>query len=355
GGLASLLGSSSRTSRAAETAPPTRVVFFVTAHGHTPNSWVMPVPGGSTTDVAERALTPLAVDEFSTLLQPLHPFRDRLLVVEGLANTINLVNLAEATASGNDNNNHSLAVAGLLTGDRVKQTPGAPCTGGARSIDQELAQRLIAPGRFGSRVYGYDYTPNLTVAPFSFLGSAQSSPIVASPQVAYDDLLGIYVPPPSTEPQTRAQLINSLRPSVLDSVAREYEFLAPRLDTAGRQRLDAHRQLVRELETSLGAGPSAVCDTSFDNTGHETSQFMRLIKMRSRAISRASSPSSRPCRRPPRSAIPPRTPCIATSTNRSPVAARVARSTTRPPSKRSSISACSTRTTSPICSSSSIP
>ncbi len=280
GGLASLLPGSRRVLRAAEpAAPPTRVVFFVTAHGHTPTSWNMPIPGSSTSEVAERALTPLAVDEMSAILQPLHPFRDRLLVVEGLANTVNLANLADATASGGDNNNHSLAVAGLLTANRVRQTPGSPCTGGARSIDQELATRLTAPGRFGSRVYGYDYTPNLTVAPFSFLGPAQASPKVASPAVAYQDLLGNYVPPPTGETPTRAQVINSLRPSVLDTVGREYEFLAPRLDNAGRERLESHRALVRDLESSLGAGPSAVCDTTFDASGHEVEQFMRLVRM----------------------------------------------------------------------------
>jgi hypothetical protein len=279
GGLASLFSGSSRPSRAAEPAAPLRVVFFVTAHGHTPNSWTMPIPEGSSTEVAERPLAPLAQDELSTLLQPLHAHRDRLLVVEGLANTINLANLAEATASGLDINNHSLAVAGLLTANKVRQTPGQPCTGGARSIDQELAQRLIAPGRFGSRVYGYDYTPNLTVAPFSFLGAAQASPIVASPQVAYQDLLGGYIPAPNGEPLTRAQLLNSFRPSVLDSVAHEYELLAPRLDAAGRERLDAHRTLIRELETNLSGAPSTVCDTSFEATDHEVSQFMRLIRM----------------------------------------------------------------------------
>lgn len=265
GGLATLLRGSSRAAEPA--APPARVVFFVTAHGHTPSSWMMPNAG---------ELAPLTVDELSPLLAPLHPYRDRLLVLEGLANTVNLANLAEATATGGDINNHSLAVAGLLTANKVKQTPGSPCTGGARSIDQLLAQRFAAPGRFGSRVYGYDYTPNGIVAPFSFLGPAQPSPIVASPQVAYQDLLGYSAPPPGETP-TRAQKINALRPSVLDAVGREYEALAPRLDAAGRERLDSHRQLVRDLEINLGT--TRTCDTAFDASGHEVTQFMRLIRM----------------------------------------------------------------------------
>ena len=281
GGLASLVTlGATRRSRAADPAPPPkRVIYFVTAHGHTPPSWMMPVPGGSDLAFSERPLTPVPRAELSAVLQPLHPFRDRLLVVEGLSNTVNLANIAEAWRDHTDPNNHSIAVAGLLTTNRVRQQQGVPCTGGARSIDQELALRTAAPGRFGSRVYGFDYVPNLTVAPFSFLGPGQSSPIVSAPDVAYQDLLGGYVPPPSGQPPGRAQVIASLRPSVLDLVAREYEFLGARLESDARLRLDAHRQLIRELELSLGAGPSALCDTSFAATGQKVTQFMRLIRL----------------------------------------------------------------------------
>ncbi len=280
GGLASLVTlGASRRSRAADPAPPPkRVVFFVTAHGHTPSSWMMPVPGDPA-QVCERPLTPMLREELAVMLQPLHPFRDRLLVLEGLSNTVNLANIVEAWRDHTDPNNHSIAVAGLLTGNRVRQQQGVPCTGGARSIDQELAVRTAAPGRFGSRVYGFDYVPNLTVAPFSFLGPGQSTPSVSAPEVAYQDLLGGYVPPPTGQAPLRAQVIASLRPSVLDLVGREYEFLGARLDGEGRERLEAHRALVRDLELSLGAGPSALCDTSFAATGHKVTQFMRLIRL----------------------------------------------------------------------------
>ena len=137
-----------------------------------------------------------------------------------------------------------------------------------RSIEQVLALRTSGPGRFGSRVYGFDYVPNLTVAPFSFLGPGQASPVVSDPRTAFDDLMGIYVSPlPGGGTPDRAQLLGSKRPSVLDLVAREYELLAPRLDATGRQRLDDHRALVRDLELRLNAGPSVACDTSFTATG----------------------------------------------------------------------------------------
>jgi hypothetical protein len=84
---------------------------------------------------------------------------------------------------------------------------------------------------------------------------------------------------------SRAALLDSLRPSVLDATAREYNLLAPLLDSDGRQKLDQHRDLVRELEQSLGAiGPAPKCDTTFNGTTDGTTattvrQFMQLVRM----------------------------------------------------------------------------
>jgi hypothetical protein len=79
------------------------------------------------------------------------------------------VNIAEVMAAGTgDLNNHQVGVADVLTGGIALQQPGTYCTGGARTLDQELAVRGSAPGRFDSRVYGFDYIPNSVVSPFSY-------------------------------------------------------------------------------------------------------------------------------------------------------------------------------------------
>lgn len=271
--------SSAPTARADGAAPPKRIVFFVTPHGLVPKSWMMPIAGGPTDAFAERPLSGLAQADFSEVLRPLHPFRDRLMPIEGLSHTSVLADIAEITRTGGDLNNHSVGVAHLLTGTRALQRGGSPCSGGARSLDQELALRTGAPGRFGSRVYGYDYIPNATVAPFSFLGPGQATPVVADPKTAFDDLMGYYVPVQKGEPRTREALMASMRPSVLNTAAREYELLAPRLDAEGQKKLADHRDLVRQLEASLGAGVSANCDPTFTSTGQSVTQFMRLIRL----------------------------------------------------------------------------
>lgn len=268
----------SPVARAGPTTPPSRIVFYVQPHGHIPNAWNMDVPGGPTDQLAERSLLDLTPADMSPTLRALHPFRDRLLAVEGLSHTSALYDIAEVMRTSGDLNNHQVGVADVLTGTRALQRQGTYCTGGARSLDQELATRLAAPGRFDSRVYGFDYIPNSIVSPFSYLGPGQATPMVSSPSTAFQDLLG-YVAPTGPS-KTREELLRSMRPSVLDSVAREYELLAPQLGAEGRLKLEQHRNLVRELELSLGAiGPAPKCDTTFDATSHAVRQFMSLVRL----------------------------------------------------------------------------
>lgn len=267
---------SGRSASAGPVTTPSRIIFFVQPHGHIPTQWKMPIPGIPDALAGERSLFDLKPEDFSTVLRPLHPFRKRLLAIEGLSHTSVLADIAEIQRSGGDLNNHSVAVAGLLTATRALQRGGAPCSGGSRSLDQEIALRTTAVGRFGSRVYGADYVPNSTVAPFSFLGPGQASPIVGDPGAAFSDLLG-YVPFTPGDGTTREERLRRLRPSVLDTAAREYDLLAPRLGAEGKQRLEEHRNLVRELESSLLA-PSR-CAGTVDRTGHTIAQFMRLIKL----------------------------------------------------------------------------
>jgi hypothetical protein len=258
-------------------AAPARIVFFIQPHGHVPTEWTMPIPNAppAADRIAERSLESMTADEFSTVLRPLHPFRKRILAIEGLSHTSVLEDIAQIRRAGKgDLNNHNVAVAQLLTLSKALQRSNVPCTGGARSLDQELANRLKVPGRFGSRVYGYNYVPNQIVAPFSFLGAGQASPVVNDPATAFVDLLG-YLPEISATP--REEQIRKQRPSVLDTAAREYEVLAPKLNREGRRRLDDHRQLIRDLETSLLA--PVACAGKVDHAGHAVSQFMQLIKL----------------------------------------------------------------------------
>ncbi len=172
------------------------------------------------------------------------------------------------------------ALSDQLTCNPALQRTGVVCTGGARSLDQELGLPTGAPGRFGSRVYGYEYGPNAAPTPFSFLGPGQAAPIVLSLAAAFQDLLGYYKPPTTDGgAPTREERVAQLRPSVLDLAAREYDALAPQLSREGRERLANHQQLIRDLEQSLGNTSVANCDATANLSGHAVTQFMRLVHM----------------------------------------------------------------------------
>ncbi len=260
------------SARAQPMTSPTRVVFFVQPHGHVPSGWKMNVPSAPGALVSERSLTGLAESELSDVLRPLFPFRDRLLAIEGLAHTAALEDIAHLRRDGGDANNHNVAVADLLSCARAAQHPGFPCTGGAITIDQLLAQRTVGPGRFGSRVYGGDYIPNQVVAPFSFTGASQPTPVVKSPATAFLDLTGTPLPPAD-----RAARMARARVSMLDSVAEDYTAVSRTLGREARETLEAHRALVRDLELSLTMAPS--CTGALDGSLHTARQFMQLIRM----------------------------------------------------------------------------
>jgi hypothetical protein len=288
GAAAATLLDRTTVARAGGPSFPSRIVFYVQPHGHIPAAWNMPIPGAPPSDrYAEMSLLPLQPTDLCQPIQSLHPFRDRLIVIEGLSHTAALADIAAVQRAGTgDLNNHQVGVADVLSGTRALQQSGTYCTGGATTVDQVLARRLSAPGRFDSRYYGFNYIPNSVVSPFSYLGAGQATPMVSDPAAAFADLLGYTKRSTTPGPQSRADLLSSYRTSVLDTAAREYEVLAPQLDADARLKLEQHRDLVRELELSLGAiaPPAPTCDTTFDGTpdgtaGTTVRQFMSLIRM----------------------------------------------------------------------------
>ena len=67
-GAASTLISGDPLAHADGVDPPTRIVFFVTPHGHIPMAWKMAIPSGPTDAFAERSLVGLAPSEVLSLI-----------------------------------------------------------------------------------------------------------------------------------------------------------------------------------------------------------------------------------------------------------------------------------------------
>lgn len=184
-------------------------------------------------------------DDFSLprLLAPFERHRHRMTVVAGLDNFASRLNHA--------GNGHERANTTHLT--------GAPCAADDRrlasapSFDQVLADRIyddrpyrsidlaIGGGRDGTVTSGRQF-------------SAARTPLtlVASPQMALDRLF------PERD-DGGASRRRERRASVLDGALQQFGALRPRLGHADRQRLDAHAEMLRDLERRVTEEVDEVC------------------------------------------------------------------------------------------------
>jgi hypothetical protein len=254
---------------------PTRVVFFITPHGTVWNHFHMDVPGLAPTGSSSASLSTLDQSAFSEILRSLHPHRAKLSIVEGLARTgaIEYERAHVALGDDADLNRHHFGQAMLMTCVDPMQRSGTTCIGGGESIDQVIGRAAAVPGRWASRVYGYNHQH-----PYSFIAAGEASPRVDDARTAFDDILGLYTPPDAMD--TREGRIRRARASALDLAAREYDLVAGRVGAADRLKLERHAQLVRDLELSFAGGPSTVtCDPTFTAIGHAMDQFSRVTTL----------------------------------------------------------------------------
>ncbi|MGB5811493.1 MAG: DUF1552 domain-containing protein [Polyangiales bacterium] len=261
----------------AQSSMPARVVFFITPHGTVPGRWTMKQSGRDREEY-DFSLGGMGENQFSDILKPLHRHREKLLILDGLARGVTFAEeyrVAQEGFSG-DVNRHHIAQAHLLTSTWAFQG-ASTARGGARSIDQEIGNTVGVPGRWNSRVYGFNHQHA-----YSYLGSNEPSPREQNPQTAFNDILGLAPEPsdPGAAP-SRTDMIRSARASALDMAAEEFASVLPRLDPDDREKLERHRSLVRDLELGLSMPAPAIsgCDPTFTSQGHVIDQFSRLTTL----------------------------------------------------------------------------
>lgn len=247
---------------------PVRVVFFITGHGSVPQRWQMRQPGMDGVEYAYD-LTTRAEEDWSDILRPLYRHRNKLLVVDNLAQT---TAYAQLRATGG--NAHFVAEAHLLTQDyAVSDDPlYRRMRGGRRSLDYVIGDAITPPGRWPCRVYGGGMT-------VSYVASNEPAPKIETPRAAFREIFDVAAPAEMSAEPTREDLIRAARGSVLDLAAQEFNAVLPRLGAEDRDKLERHRQLIRDLELSLSVPTGPMCNPSFEETGHQMSQWARLIAL----------------------------------------------------------------------------
>ncbi|MES1171696.1 MAG: DUF1552 domain-containing protein [Bacteroidota bacterium] len=237
-----------RTARAADPAIPTRILFFYTPHGTLFRQWIRPAAGAA-------AATETAY-ELGPILQPLQPWKSKLLLMEGLDFQSGYVDPLGTPADHAGGQAHALSAT-----NRVNAS-----TAGGVSIDQFIAKQINTPApitavpslemsaRFNAAIPGFST---------SWAGASALVPAMTDPNLVYKRLFP-NGPPSSTGPtpaQIAAAAAAKRRQSILDGILGEFSAVKQPLSTVDRAKLDSHAALLRDLERRIGltSTPTATC------------------------------------------------------------------------------------------------
>jgi hypothetical protein len=210
------------------------------------------VPNGQAINDAFNYWTPKGTGadfEFSPILSPLSPYRDRLTIVSGLAQK-------QAESLGDGNGEHTRACASWLNGIHPRKTEGADIRLGA-TADQiaaaQLGKETVLPSMElisseidlmlgGQCEAGYSCAYMNTV---SWQSPTTPLPNENNPSVVFDRLFG-----EGGTPEERLERMKKKR-SLLDRVNQDLARLQKSLGSADRARVTEYFDAVREVERRI--------------------------------------------------------------------------------------------------------
>ena len=191
-----------------------------------------------------------AAFELTPILQPLAPFRDRMVVLSGLANN------AADQLPGEGSGDHSRSSAAYLTGAHAKKTEGADLENGI-SMDQVAAREfrrhtqlaslelaLEANDMAGGCEHGYSCAYTGTV---SWASATTPLPMENDPRAVFERLFGSS---DSTEREARLARLRMER-SILDAVSERLAQLRKGLGASDRRKVTEYVDAVRDIERRI--------------------------------------------------------------------------------------------------------
>jgi hypothetical protein len=208
---------------------PKRFIAWFTPNGNLREQWA---PSGGETSFA-----------LSRILRPLEPFKDHLVVLDGLDN--------EAGKHG-PGDQHQKGMGTLLSGTECVGNGSIARASGGITLDQQLVKSLQPKTKLPSLELAIEGgSPVNIFTTMSYLGADRPLPAERRPDRAFARLFGGGGGSgPSVDSATLARLATERR-SILDAAARSYAGLAPRLHGADRAKVDAHLTELRSLEKRL--------------------------------------------------------------------------------------------------------
>lgn len=213
---------------------PKRIVFWYTPDGTVQEAW--------------RPIGTPESFELARIMKPLAPFADQLTILEN-------VDLGVSYAGPGDM--HQVGMGALLTGRKLQAGSlfigaGGQSTGWGDgvSVDQYIASRVGQTTPFPSIELGVQVIGATVWTRMSYRDAAQPVPPESEPTRAFARLFGDLGRP--TDPAAAA--LRTRRKSVLDAVSRDLSRLSGKVSAADRVKLQAHLDVVRDIERRLDLG-----------------------------------------------------------------------------------------------------
>ncbi len=214
-------------------SPKTRLGFVYVPHGAVMDKWTPATEG--------------AGFEFTPILKPLEPFRDRLLVVTGLANKA-------AESQGDGGGDHARSAPSYLSGIHPLRTEGEDVRAGT-TIDQIAAQKISQDTPLPSLELGTEDTGLVGVCDvgyscaymnsISWRTPTQPLPMEINPRVVFERLFG-----DGSNAAERLARKQEDR-SILDSITGEVSHLQNGLGTRDRTKISDYLDNIREIERRI--------------------------------------------------------------------------------------------------------
>src|SRR6516225_11317928 len=173
-----------------------------------------------------------AAFEFSEILEPLKPYRDRINVISDMSHP-------QAYGGGSATSNHTRSAAAYLSGAQAKSGPQAYL---GVTVDQVAAQKIGQDTAMPSLELGIE-DPSLSCGDglscayrdtISWQNATSPLPMQNNPQVVFERLFG----DGNTDAERRARRQQAM--SLLDSVIGEVSSLQKKLPAGDRTRLDQY-------------------------------------------------------------------------------------------------------------------
>ena len=225
-------------------AAPVRLIIFFSANGTIPDRWR---PQGGETD--------WTIPD-ADILAPLKPYRDKLLILEG-------VDMQSAYNGPGDG--HQRGMGHMLTGTEI--LPGGQKGGcdncgaagplGGPSVDQFIAQKVHAAEAFRSLEFAVQAGGYNTWSRMCASGAGEVVDPEQNPHQSFDRIFGTL-----GASEARREQLRKRRKSVLDFVRQDIREVKAQVSAADRQRIDQHETAVREMEARLvtGDGEGVACE-----------------------------------------------------------------------------------------------